>query len=344
MERKPFIAAYLFDRSGATVSAEDAKILDRINYAFGIVKDGRVSGEHWQNIGQLKPLKEANPHLKTILSLGGWGAGGFSDACLTPQGRELFAQTAIELMLEHDFDGVDLDWEYPTIGDADIDARPEDKFTFTKMMWLLRAKMDALSVLTKRRYHLSMAVGCGTDRYAKIMELAELATFLDEINLMSYDMRQGRRVITGHHTNLLPPQGDPFPSSAKFAADLFIGCGVPAEKLVLGGAFYGRGWTGVENENNGLHVTSAGKEFRPGNYSKLVEEYIDKNGYTRYWDDNAQAPWLFNGERFISYDDPQSLAAKMRYAVDNNMKGIMYWEYSGDPSGELLRAMDQARG
>lgn len=342
MERRPFIAAYLYDGGGAVVTAEDARLLDRINYAFGLVVDGKISGAHWQRAGQLRALKAANPHLRTILSLGGWGAGGFSDACLTPAGREDLAQSAVKLMLGHDFDGVDLDWEYPTIDEAGIDARPDDKWTFTLLMRLLRAKLDALTLVTGRPYSLSMAVGCGTDRYARIMQLAELAEFLDEINLMSYDMRQGSRELTGHHANLLPPDGDN-PISAKYSADLFMREGVPAEKLVLGAAFYGRGWSGVENTNNGLHAKSAAKEFRAGSYAKLAEGFIDKNGYARHWDDSAQAPWLYNGENFISYDDPRSVAAKMRYARDHGMKGVMYWEYGGDPTGALLRAMDEAR-
>jgi chitinase len=353
MERKPFIAAYLFDRgaepgspgAAPAVSPEDAKILDRINWAFGLCIDGAVSGAHWVNPGQLTDLKAANPHLKTILSVGGWGSGGYSDALLTPAGRERFAQSAVELMLRYDFDGVDLDWEYPTIGDAGIDARPEDKWTFTKMMWLLRAKMDALTLVTGRSYHLSMAVGCGTERYAHIMELAELGSFLDEINLMSYDMRQGTSETTGHHTNLYNNKGDPRPASADFAVNLFIEHGVPVEKLVIGAAFYGRGWTGVQGGGTGLHAKSSKWEYRAhGGYAQLGDPaWQAENGFTRYWDDEAKAPYLFNGDIFISYDDPESVAHKIKYCKQRNMKGLMYWEYGGDPTGAMLRAMEAAR-
>jgi chitinase len=353
MERKPFIAAYLFDRgaepgnpeAAGIITPADAKILDRVNWAFGICVDGKVSGAHWKGAGQLKTLKRDNPHLKTILSVGGWGAGGYSDATLTPQGRERFAQSAIELMLSHDFDGVDLDWEYPTIDDAGIDARPEDKWNFTKMMWLLRAKMDALTLATGRKYHLSMAVGCGTARYAQIMELAELGTFLDEINLMSYDMRHGTTEMTGHHTNLFNNPDDPRPASAKFAIDLFVGHGIPVEKLVIGAAFYGRGWTGVQGGGTGLNAKSSKWEYRAdGGCTTLNDpEWQKRNGFTRYWDDAAKAPWLFNGDIFISYDDTESVAHKIKYCIERGMKGLMYWEYGGDATGAMLRAMDAAR-
>ena len=352
-ERKSFIAAYLFDRGAepvgsdikSSVTPEDAKILDRINWAFGLCVDGKVSGAHWTNAEQLKIIKELYPHLKTILSVGGWGSGGYSDALLTPHGREKFAQSAIELMLEYDFDGVDLDWEYPTIDDAGIDARPEDKWTFTRMMWLLRAKMDALTLVTGRKYHLSMAVGCGTERYAHIMELAELGSFLDEINLMSYDMRQGTSEKTGHHTNLFNNSEDPRPASAKYAIDLFVEHGVPIEKLVMGAAFYGRGWTGVQGGGTGLNAKSSKWEYRvEGGFAAINDPVWQKeNGFTRYWDDEAKAPYLFNGDVFISYDDPESVACKIKYCIKRGMKGLMYWEYSGDRSGAMLRAMDEAR-
>jgi chitinase len=307
--------------------------------------NGLVSGAHWKTVGQLNAIKKEHPHIKTILSVGGWGDGGYSDALITPQGRERFAQSAIELMLEHDFDGVDLDWEYPTLDDAGIDARPEDKWTFTKMMWLLRSKMDALSVITKRRYHLSMAVGCGTARYAHIMELAELATFMDEINLMSYDMRQGTSEMTGHHTNLFNNTADPRPASAKYAIDLFVEHGVPIEKLVIGAAFYGRGWTGVQGGGTGLNAKSSKWEYRvQGGFAKLTDpEWQKENGFVRYWDDEAKAPYLFNGDIFISYDDTESVAAKIKYVMERGMKGLMYWEYGGDPTGAMLKAMDEAR-
>lgn len=66
---------------------------------------------------------------------------------------------------------------------------------------------------------------------------------------------------------------------------------------------------------------------------------MNKNGYTRYWDSSAQAPYLFNGNTFISYDDPQSLRLKVQYVKNSNLGGIMFWEYSNDRSGALLQAV-----
>jgi chitinase len=191
-----------------------------------------------------------------------------------------------------------------------------------------------------------MAVGCGTERYAHIMELAELGTFLDEINLMSYDMRNGGSEMTGHHTNLFSNPNDKSPASAKFAIDLFVEHGVPIEKLVIGAAFYGRGWTGVQGgETNGLNAPSARKAYHArGGFAMLNDpKWQQENGFTRYWDDDAKAPYLFNGDVFISYDDTESVACKIKYCIERGMKGLMYWEYGGDSTGALLKSMEAAR-
>jgi chitinase len=75
-------------------------------------------------------------------------------------------------------------------------------------------------------------------------------------------------------------------------------------------------------------------------WPRLKTDYLNKNGYVRYWDAAAQAPWLWNARthRFVSYDDPRSIAAKARYVKTWHLGGIMYWEQNLDPSGELLDA------
>ena len=106
----------------------------------------------------------------------------------------------------------------------------------------------------------------------------------------------------------------------------------------MGAGFYSRKWENVQNVNNGfLQWTKNGGGYGP-DYGILVEEYIDKNGYVRYWDDVAKAPWLYNAEEgvFLSYDDPDSIAAKCEYIMDNDYAGIFYWEHKCDPTGALL--------
>ena len=64
----------------------------------------------------------------------------------------------------------------------------------------------------------------------------------------------------------------------------------------------------------------------------------------RYWDEKASVPYLYNAQKqiFVSYEDPQSIAAKCRYVLSQGLGGVMFWEYFNDPSGTLLRAIDEA--
>ena len=115
--------------------------------------------------------------------------------------------------------------------------------------------------------------------------------------------------------------------------------GVPREKTVIGAAFYSRRWDGLPNENHGLfRMSGTVGQYGPG-YTKLEEEFINKNGFTRYWDDDAKAPFLFNGSSLISYDDPESIRLKCEYLKAEGLKGIMYWDHGSDPSRALLGSM-----
>ena len=129
----------------------------------------------------------------------------------------------------------------------------------------------------------------------------------------------------------------------------FLAAGVPAHKLVLGVPFYGRGWTNVTPAptTNGTPGTGL---YRPGTplsgrslaYGRLAAELVDREGFVRLWDAQAQQPYLWNAatRTVICYDDPESLRVKARYIREQGLGGAMFWEYGDDPSGALLAALD----
>src|SRR5690625_4778639 len=121
------IIGYVGDRDLPKVRKEDALKMTHINIAFGYVKDDEISTDHLENLNEIKKLKTINPNLTVLLSVGGWGAGGFSEAASTEKGRKLMAESAVNLLRNTDLDGIDLDWEYPCYSEADIHSSPEDK-------------------------------------------------------------------------------------------------------------------------------------------------------------------------------------------------------------------------
>jgi chitinase len=116
---KYIVTAYAMDHSMPIINESDCRMWTHLNLAFGLVKEGRVSVSHLKHLGRVTAFKAWNPQLKILLSVGGWGAGGFSEAAMTQAGRELFAKTASDIVREVGLDGIDIDWEYPAM------AKPE---------------------------------------------------------------------------------------------------------------------------------------------------------------------------------------------------------------------------
>ena len=306
--------------------------LTHIIYSFSHLKGNKLSigSDHSiATVVKMAHLKKKYPALKVILSLGGWGGcATCSDVFSKEDNRQEFAISVKELLETYNADGIDLDWEYPAVeGFPGHVFKPEDKSNFTELVKQLREALGD-------RYEISFAAG-GFQKYMEeAIEWKDVVPFINYVNLMSYDLVHGFSKTTGHHTPLhsTPEQV----LSAEFGVTRLIERGVPKEKIIIGAAIYGRFWQNVPNINNGL--------FQPGEFLKsqsfsVIENLIktDKT-YQRFWDDAAKAPYLYNSEKkiFVTYDDPTSIKLKTRYAMDNKIGGIMFWELSLDQPEEGL--------
>ena len=321
-----------------------AEKLTHINFAFAhIGGDGKVGFESPSYAPALKSLlalKEQNPRLKLVVSVGGWQAEGFSDAALTDTSRNAFAHSAIDLLQECNVDGIDLDWEYPGQGVAGIKYRTEDKQNFTLLLKTLRAQLDATSKARGRAGHdaYTLTIASADREYFDHTEMDRLHVYVDWINIMSYDFFNSLTSTTGHHAGLYASEfAAPTDRSADASVKQHIAAGIPPQKLVLGVAFYGRGFAGTSPRNNGLNQPYERYEG-DHSYADLVDQFVGKQGFVRYWDDRARAPYLWNdlSRIFITYDDPQSIGAKADYVRDHHLGGMMFWELSQDRSDELL--------
>ncbi|WP_274654438.1 glycoside hydrolase family 18 protein [Paenibacillus humicola] len=343
MERNYIVAGYASDAHLPDVKPEDLRKLTHLNIAFGHVRDDEIRTEHLKQTAALRTIKREHPALNLVLSVGGWSAGGFSEAASTEEGRSRFAASAVRVLSELPLDGIDLDWEYPCYGEAGIASSPEDKTNFTLLLGTVREALDRKGKADGRHYLLTIAAGAD-QYYTDGTEMDRVQRVLDFVQLMTYDMRGGFQTLTGHHTNLYTPGGDLFRISADASAKLFMRAGVPKEKIVLGAAFYSRRWDQVPDRNNGhLQMTGTPGGYGP-DFTALTAEYIGRNGYTRYWDDEAKAPYLFNGSSFISYDDEESIRHKCEYIRRSGLGGLMFWEYGCDRTGRLLHAMYEGLG
>lgn len=334
--------------------AISAEKLTHINYAFVNVKDSMAFLTNLRtdstNFRKLNELKKVNPDLKILISIGGWSwSGNFSDAVLTPTSRKLFAKTSVDIVREYNLDGVDIDWEYPAMRGAEGNVyRPEDKRNFTLMFKDIREELDKLGKETGKYYQLTAAVG-GSKAFVDNTEMAEVGSILDYIFVMTYDYG-GRNGTIGHHTNLYSSEKDGGGSSADQSIKDFMVAGVPAHKLVLGAGFYGKAWVAETAYNNGIgqkRVHSGQNQGvaqgQGGGYTKIKDTMIGQNGYKRFWDKRAKAPYLFNKDTkvFVTYDDEKSINEKIKYVKKHNLAGIFFWEYFSDPQEYLLNIIDR---
>ena len=339
------IVGYVFGPRMDDPESIQAEKLTHINYAFANIENGRiVEGfpEDSLRLKKLNGLKTKNPDLKLLVSVGGWSwSDGFSDAVVSKEAREKFANSAIHFLKKQNLDGIDLDWEYPGQAGEGNTFRAEDKQNFTAVLKRIREKMDSLSGITGKESLLTIATA-GNSEYLKHVEMSKNSQYLDFINIMTYDFKGAWNTTTSHHTNLFISATDPENEkrSAKVAVLEHLQAGVPSEKLVLGVAFYGRGWKGVNPNNYGLHQEATKEGFTVP--FKEIKGNITPMGYKRYWDTLAQAPFLWNetDKIFISYEDTASLRSKSRFIKEYDLGGAMFWEYHAD-DGTLLETLYQ---
>lgn len=316
------IEAYIADWAfHCDLAPEQAACLTHVNYSFGLVVDGRVSIAHLEQRERLERLQKQYPQLKVNLSVGGWTADGFSQAMCTAEGRERFAQSAIEVIREMKLDGIDWDWEYPGSDEAGIACLPEDPANMSDFLVLMRGKLDELQRETGVSYEQSIAVGAD---HTKDYVWPQVLPVLDTVNLMTYDMHM--KGCTAHMTNLCSCPGAAF--SVKQSVAAFHAAGVPKEKMLLGAAFY-------------FHVFEGSKMPAPlglpyGSKGQGMSHNDLDDQWQRIWDESAQAAYYVKGDTVLSGDDEQSLDSKYQYILSEGLAGAILWELNHDRSNTLL--------
>ena len=343
---QPIVVGYVFPQDAVLQAGQIAPhALDRINYAFANIVDGRmVAGfaNDTENLARLTDLKRENSSLTVLISVGGWlWSTHFSDVALTTQSRQVFIQSVMDFLKVHDLDGLDVDWEYPGMAGSSQSFRSGDKQNFTLLLREIREQFDEESAKTHKRLYLTIAAGSDNE-YLDHTEMAKVQRYVDTVNLMTYDYYEtGSDAITGNHAPLFVDPADPKKASADTSVRALEQAGVPAAKILLGVPFYGRQWGQVKNFNHGLFQPGKAAPENYASYSSIAESMLN-NGYSRYWDAVSSVPYLYSEERgiFVTYEDPESITAKCNYVLTRKLGGVMFWEYQNDPSGKLLEAID----
>ncbi|KAK7969727.1 Chitinase 1 [Apiospora saccharicola] len=310
---------------GKRYARDDPHNRTRGHNAYGVVK-------------QLYLHKKRNRNLKTLLSIGGFDySPKFVPVAADEARRRVFATSAVKLMADYGFDGIDLDWEYP--------ADAEQGQHFVLLLKACREALDRFSFQHRipYRFLITVASPAGPVNSHKL-DLAGMDTYVDIWNLMAYDYTGSWDNTTGHQSNLY--RSPRHPSATKLSTDnavrYYEGLGIPPNKILLGVPTYGRSF----ESTSGLGQAYAGVGAEGGGV--LLYKTLPRPGARELWDEDAKAPWSYDNttRELVSYDTPRSTLFKARYVRRKRLGGAFFWEARGDRAGaaSLVNTMSKSLG
>merc|ERR1712168_13304 len=307
-------------------------------------------------------LKKLNPNLKTILAIGGWneGATHYSEMVKTQERRSGFIDSAVEMLLKHNFDGLDMDWEYPG-GRSDSAGSPEDKENFAKLLREMRAKFNEHGLM------ITAAVSAGYQVIEQAYDVPTMSETLDFINVMTYDYHGwwDNHHFTGHNSPLYgrPEEEDEespgFQWNMDYSISLWLEKGAAPSKLLLGLATYGHGFALQNKDEHGIYAPArdgnpAGPYTRAKGtwgYQEICDKVVSPGDWTVVRNEYISAPYAYKDNIWIGFDDEESIRLKAQYALSRNLAGVMFWSIETDdfsgvcgPKPLILAAAEELNG
>ncbi|GAA5953090.1 hypothetical protein JCM21900_005064 [Sporobolomyces salmonicolor] len=310
-------------RETGEVHLTDSWSDQEIHYANDSWNDLSASSNLYGNLKQLYLFKKRNRHLKVLLSIGGWTYsenGKFAKPVSTPAGRKTFVESAVRIVEDYGLDGLDIDWEYP--------SNPSEAQDYVSLLRDLRHGLDQLAASKgmhlPQGFELTIAAPCGASTYDKLM-VTEMDQYLSFWNLMAYDYCGSWESIANHQANLFG--ASPNALSTDRAIRFYSSKGVPVHKLVLGIPLYGRSFTNTRGPGTPFNGVGPGS-WEAGSYDYKALPL--PNSQTAFDPHLVASSCLTPSGEWVSYDSPESAAAKAEFICVNQLGGAMYWELSGD--------------
>ena len=310
------------------------KNVDVVNLSFAYVTKNFTLDMSSINQRIDKYLEVRKYGVRVVLSVQGYGANGqnFSDAASTPENRKKLADEMLKVVETYHFDGIDIDWEYPTY----LTSRPvADKANYTLLMETIYGTFKQANP----DYLVTAALPGGAYGFNRY-NLKDVEPFMDYLHLMTYDLEASSNAL--HHCALYSSRGTATSASGDASVEIYNVKGFPKSKIVLGIAFYGKYVSVPEGTNGGLGGKTTSK-YNTLTYGAIYQSFLSKlgNGVTYYWDKDSKAPYLYDKDRgyFITYEDEKSIAAKCDYARNEELGGVMIWELGEDYEDRLLEAV-----
>lgn len=315
-------------------SKYQAGLCSHIFYAFAsMTTDYKINPFEWNDLNtswsqgmysQVLDWKQQQPDLKILLSFGGWNfcqgnPNLLESMAASSANRQTFIQSVLQLINLYKFDGFDIDWEYPSV-----------KTDYSSLLRDLRTAFDQ----NVPRLILTMAGAANPEQIDISYEVSTIANYLDMLNVMTYDFHGSWEMVTGQNSPLYDRNSDRFSISdavAKYRSE-----GFPANKLNVGLAAYGRGWTLQSASNNGVGAPAIGpspaqpytKEAGTISYYEVCS--IIDQGAQQTFDDCQESPDAILNTQWYSYDNVDSFNIKLNWMKDNGLMGVFVWTLDFD--------------
>lgn len=323
------IVAYF--NSNVGISAYEFTNIDVINYHPATINVNATSNPSLgsivthNNTARYQSFRnisvKQNPDIKFLFTVANNNLSVFESWFYNQTYAAKLAQEMTIIIETYGYDGLDIDYEFPS-GAQNL------KDNFVYFMKCMRENLDNLGASNGKEYYLSMAVP-GTQWTFSLFDMPALAQYVDYFNMMNYDLYIQHQT-THHHTPTYDNDASTGFVGGSVYSDiqLYLNNGIPASKIVPGCGLYALRYTGVPNTNNGLYQPGT-RDNTNLHYTELKYGYVNKNGFVRYWDEKAQAPYLYNANTrtFITYDDEQSVEAKCKVVAEQGVRGIMVFDY-----------------
>ncbi|XP_042240537.1 probable chitinase 2 [Homarus americanus] len=338
-------AVYRPDKGMFDVEDTDPNICTHLIFAFaGITNDGEIKvldpfHELCDNDGEcafdrFTALKKQNSELKTTLAVGGWTEGSekYSKMAADPAMRQTFISSTMALLKAHDFDGLDMDWEYP----CQRSGMPQDKENFVTLLGELAEALHAEGMI------LTAAVGAGKYTIDESYDVPGIAEHVDILNLMTYDLHGDWDNFVHHQSGLYPYRddyGEMKYLNDDYAVKYWIKKGMPSNKIAMGVPLYGRCWT-LDDPSQTDYYSSASNPGEPGPWTEEAgmlgynEICYGQTTQPDQWviatAEGMNEPYTYRGSLWCSYENHTSVAIKAQYAKAHNLAGMMVWSLDTD--------------